>query len=435
MSVQNPETILPERAPVLGVPLRFLLMGVAYLAVLCAVAIWRAPMMVLEYLHNPVTLAVTHLFTLGFAGSVVTGAIYQMIPVILHGRLRSEAAANLHLVLHGAGAACMVLGFLSADTLEVAAGGTLVVLGALLLVVNVLVTVRTSERWNTHGAAIVVALLFYISTLSWGLVMAFNQRYGFLGEVEGAPLATHLTLGLVGWFSLMIVGVGLKLVPMFAPAKPLPARLVQAAVGGVVAGVVITIVGLLTVRPLLWLGVLLMAGALVAYTGAIIYTFLHRRSGPLDHSVRFAVTAGVAGALTALAGLAGLAGLWTGRPWQAALTFFFALAWIGGTIVGMLLRIIPFMVWLHRFRNRTHKLEKIPFLHEMFRHGLGLFTYGAWFAGVVVLTLGFGLQSPETAMAGGAVMLAGVAALAVALGQTLYHVKPGRPALYPGKKS
>lgn len=434
MATQNPETILPERAPALGVALRFFLMGTAYLAALLLVAIWKAPMLVQDYLHNPATLAVTHLFTLGFAGSVVTGAIYQLMPVLLHGRLRSEAVANVHLALHGVGAAAMVWGFLNFHTLLVTTGGTLVVTGAILFSANLSVSLRSAERWNAHGGLIVAAVIFYLSTLIWGLVLAFNQRWGFLGEVAGAPLGAHLALGLGGWFSLMIVGVGLKLVPMFAPARPLPGRFTTAVGGSLSAGVVAFIGGLVTVKALTWAGALLMAAAMVAYAGGIGYSFIHRRTGALDHSVRFAVTAGAFGVLTALLAVAGFAGLWSGRSWQAGLTLFFVLAWVGGTIVGMLLRIIPFMVWLHRFRNRTHKLEKIPFLHEMFRKVLGLVTYATWFTGVAIIGLGLGLQLPALITVGGGLALIGVGTFAWALGQVLYHIAPGRPALFPGKK-
>ncbi|HYG59833.1 MAG TPA: hypothetical protein VD902_17350, partial [Symbiobacteriaceae bacterium] len=81
------DTILPERAPTLGVALRFFGAGLGFLTVLLFVAIWKAPLLRADYLHNPATLAVTHLFTLGLGGSVVTGALYQMLPVLLHSRL------------------------------------------------------------------------------------------------------------------------------------------------------------------------------------------------------------------------------------------------------------------------------------------------------------------------------------------------------------
>jgi hypothetical protein len=118
----------------------------------------------------------------------------------------------------------------------------------------------------------------------------------------------------------------------------------------------------------------------------------------------------------------------------ASLVLLLALGWIGGTILGMLLRIVPFLVWLHRFRNRVRPQEKIPFLHEMFQPRWGWLAYLAWFPAVVALAAGVGWGQWLLCGAGallGAVSLAG---LGIALGQTLYHVRPGTPALFPGRE-
>lgn len=434
----NPDTIIPERAPSLGVPLRFFLTGALFLGALLLLALQRAPMLTQDYLGNPVTLAVTHLFTLGFGSSVVTGAVYQIVPVLLYSSLFSERMANLHLGVHAAGVIAMVTGFSGYNTLLVIVGGTLVTAGALLFVINLVLTFRAAERWNWHGFTMVAALLFYLCTLGFGLVMAFNQRLGFLDSVEGAPLGAHLALGLVGWFGLMIVGVGMKLIPMFAPAKPLPPRGVAAVGGGLALGVALTVAGLLTVagagagslgRWLLWLGLGLMAAGLLGYTAAVLDRFRQRRAGPLDFSVRFAVTA------AALLPVPVLGFLPAGRELQAGLVFLFGMTFIGGTILGMLLRIIPFMVWLHRFRHRVHKQEKIPFLHEMFHHRLGWAAYVGWFSGGPLLAAGVALTSTPLVQIGAATCLAALLSFAAAVGQVLLQVKPGTPALYPGKRA
>lgn len=424
----GPDTISPERAPALGVPLRWFLTALAFLAMLLAFALWKAPLLAADYLHNPATLAVTHLFTLGFGGSVVTGALYQMVPVLLYSKLYNERLSDVHLAVHGAGALLMVVGFYYAQTWFVIVGGSLVVIGSLLFLLNLGLTFRRAERWNWHGAFMAAAVIYYLSTLTWGLVMALNQRYGFLGEVEGAPLSGHLTLGLLGWFSLMIVAVGLKLVPMFAPAKSLPAPFVAATAGSLAAAVPVMLAGLWLGPVVLWIGGVLAFGGLAGYAGLSAYSYLHRRSGPLDFSIRFSLTA--AGCML----LAVLLFPWAGRDFRAGLVFFYAFGFIGGTILGMLLRILPFVVWLHRFRNRTHKQEKIPFLHELFNRRLGWVALLAWFPGAACMAAGVAMATPLLVTAGallGAVALVG---FVLAVRQVLHHVKPGTPALFPGQK-
>ncbi len=424
MTPSKAETILPERAPHLYVPLRFFLLGILFLLWLLLAIVDRAPLLATDYLHNVATLAVTHLFTLGFAGSIVYAAVYQMVPVLLHSHLYSERLVGLHLVLHAAGVAAMVSGLSRFETAWTVAGGALVLTGGLLFLYNIVRTKLRAERWNWHGLFMAGAILFYMATLIWGLLLALNQRYGFWGEVEGPLLYAHLVLGLVGWFGLMIVGVGQKLVPMFGPARPLPHPLVAAVGGAVAGGVLLAVVGLLAHPALLAVGLGLVAAGLLGYTGGVLFTLHRRRNSPMDFSVCFAATAAVLLPLPVV----GL--LPAGRVTQYGLVFWYAMAFIGGTILGMLLRILPFMVWLHRFRNRTHKLERIPFLHEMFHPRLGWATYLGWFPAVAITAAGLALGSPLVVRAGGLLALGAVIPFVVAIGQVLYHIPPGRAPLY-----
>lgn len=428
----NPEVILPERAPGLWVPLRFMLGGLGFLGALLLFALWKAPDLAADYRMNPAVLTATHLFTLGFAGMITSGALYQMVPVLLHQSLWSERLANLHLAVQVTGAAALSYGFFKQQTGLVITGGTLVVAGALLLLLNLLRTALSAPRRNLHAGFMGVALLFYLITIGWGLLLAINQRYGFLIGFERVALPSHLLLGLGGWFSLLIFGVGLKLVPMFAPSRPLPPRARVAVGSSAAAGIALTLIGLWTETALLPLGVAVTAGATLAYTAALWYSFAVRRSGPLDFSVRFALLASLFLVGTVVAGVLGQ-GL--NRSQQAGLVWLFALAWIGGTIIGMLLRILPFMVWLHRFRHRLDRQERIPFLHELFHPALGWVAFHGWFVGSGMLALGVGTFSPGHIQLGAGICTLGAAAFGAAVFQTLRQIPPGTPPRYPGRRS
>lgn len=430
------DPILPERAPNLWTPLRFMLAGPVSLVILMLVAIQRAPLLAADYLHNPATLAVTHLFTLGFGSTVVSGALYQLAPVLLHSRLVSEKAADLHWLVHLTGTAMMIHGFLRFTPNWVITGGSLVLTGALLQAGNLIATFRRAEKWNWNGAFLPVAVLFYLSVLSWGVVLAINQKYGFMPRVEGIPLTGHLVLGLLGWFSLMTVAVGLKLVPMFAPGAPLPLELTMVAGGALAAGV-LSMLGALALSHFALAaagavfhgGAALAAGALLAYAAGALHAYRTRRPGPLDFSVRFSLTAALLLPVSVL-----LLPL-VGRQPRGGVILFFALHFIGGTILGMLLRIIPFMVWLHRFRHRIDRQERVPFLHEMFHPRWGWVTYVAWFPGAALLALGLGLRQAWLIYLGAGVCLVALGGFGVAVGEVLTQVQPGRPPRYPGRKA
>ncbi len=424
-------TILTERAPVLALPLRFFLLGVLALIALLGISMWKAPLLAMDYVHNSATLAVTHLFTLGFGGLILTGAIYQLTPVVLHSRPPKAAAVNLHLVLQFSGLVAMVVGFLQLQSAWVIVGGSLVMVSGITFAANLVPTFRRAENWNWHGYLIVVAVLFYLSTLTWGLVMGLNMRYGFISGPAGAPLAAHLALGLGGWFTLAVLGVGTKLVPLFAPSKPLAPWFVASVGLSLIAGVLTLVIGLFTWSHLVWAGALLMTTAVLGYTGAVGYTISRRRGKALCFSSVFAGTAASLVSAIALTALAGLAGIWDSLYVQAGLACLFMLGWVGGTILGMLLKILPFMVWLHRFRSRLHAEERIPFIHQMFDPVLGWVVYVNWFVGSTMMAAGYALSQGFLISAGAILSMIGLVTFGWIVGQVLRQVRPGSPALFP----
>jgi len=122
-------TILTERAPALATPLRLFLLGVTSLFALLGISIWKAPLLALDYVRNSATVSVTHLFTLGFGGLILSGALYQLTPVVLHSQSPRVTMVNLHLALQSIGLAGLVIGFLQSESLWLIGGGSLIVIG------------------------------------------------------------------------------------------------------------------------------------------------------------------------------------------------------------------------------------------------------------------------------------------------------------------
>src|SRR3546814_18024726 len=70
-----------ERTPPLSGPLRFLLSAPIFLFLAGALLLWQGPL-VLTSSWTPVTLAFTHLLTLGFLTMAMIGALLQILPVV-----------------------------------------------------------------------------------------------------------------------------------------------------------------------------------------------------------------------------------------------------------------------------------------------------------------------------------------------------------------
>src|SRR5207302_2835294 len=98
-----------------------------------------------------------------------------------------------------------------------------------------------------------------------GLTAALNMQFGFLGADTDRLLLIHLTLGVLGWLSSLLIGVSYTLVRLFALAHGHSDRL------GRVIFVLLqgSIVGLALGFLFSWLALILLAGGVLMATAWI----------------------------------------------------------------------------------------------------------------------------------------------------------------------
>ncbi|RLJ20427.1 hypothetical protein DJ030_06860 [bacterium endosymbiont of Escarpia laminata] len=217
-------TLSLEQAPPFFVPIRFFLTAPLFLF-LAGVVLMIYGADALTFRWSPVTLALTHLFTLGFLALVMVGAMMQMLPVLagapVPGVFWISTLAHLLLTI---GIASLVIGFIQDGQfwMPVAMAGLaggFVIFGSgvalTLLKVKLPSPTVTAMRFAVSGLAVTVILgLLLTASLVWPLPL-------------WQPLVltnVHLSWGLLTWVGLLVVGVSYQVVPMFqlTPEYPGP---------------------------------------------------------------------------------------------------------------------------------------------------------------------------------------------------------------------
>ena len=170
-----------------------------------------------------------------------------------------------------------------------------------------------------------------------------------------AVLTAHAHLAAVGFATLMAIGVGGKLLPMFLYARDLPEwplRWIGPLIGG---GTLLfsaaTLLGE-TMPALRLAGGLAMAGGLGLYLGTVPLYF--RRGVRSPGPGLYLAAAAHAFLLTAL--VLGLFLLLTAGPYtRVAATYGVAgiVGWLTLFVAGVYHRILPFLTWLERFSSRV----------------------------------------------------------------------------------
>ncbi|WP_114313438.1 hypothetical protein [Thermus caldifontis] len=334
----------------LAIPAGFVFLGEAFF--LAASLLFALHPEALFLPRHPWGLAMAHLFLLGFGVGVLLGAMHQLLPVVLEAPLYRPGWGYPVMALWGLGVVLLAWGFAQAPFL-VPVGGALAFLALLFFAYHAYLTFRQAPRWNRVATALAWVVFYLVLTPLLGLVQALSQRYGFY---DPERLAWHLLAGLGGVFLLSILGVGYKLLSMFTLTHGVDERVLGLLLWAVNPG----LLGLAMGERLGYL-LLLLAYALALYDTWRILK--NRMKKALDIGVRHYLLGlfflGLA--LLALPFHPVWAGLW------------FTLGFVGLVVTGMLYKILPFLVWTHRYAPRAGK-EKVPLLKEMLPEGAG---YGA----------------------------------------------------------
>lgn len=169
---------------------------------------------------NKQTLSIVHSMALGWGTMIIFGASYQLLPVLIEGEIYSDFLGYLTFAFTAIGIPILVYGFYVFDyQFFLPVGAVLVNIGIIIYLLNVYLSSFSSNRRNIHAWYIITATIWLLSTTIFGLLLVFNFTYHFFPSDSWAYLTVHAHLGLVGWFLLLVIGVGSRLIPMFLISK------------------------------------------------------------------------------------------------------------------------------------------------------------------------------------------------------------------------
>ncbi len=411
------------QAAAVRLPLCFVLTGV--MSLLASVgALLAQPDLLAMYHYTPHLIAITHLFVLGFICSIVMGAMYQLVPVTLETQLFSEKLVIFQFALHVTGLVGMVWAFWNYNLAMVGVFGSLLTLGVGLFVCNLAGTLAKVKGWKVIKFGIASALFWLSATVAAGLTLTASKFWNFMSFPPLAAMHAHAHLGAIGVFAMLIVTVSYQLVPMFTLSERQSERRAWWSVALLnlgLGGVFLTILLQASLKPV---AALVVIAGLVLYGWEISAILRARKRRSLDWGMKYFLTA--VALLVPLSGLAlGLS--WSGLP----LTGFtmqlenvyglLALAgFVGLAILGMLYKIVPFLVWFHSYRRHIGR-AKVPALAEMYSVPLQIAGYGSFLAGLAVLCVATAQSSEAGIRWGGGLLALSLTIFAVNLGKILSH--------------
>jgi len=360
-----------EQAPQLSIPASFFLtIPIGVLIAGCIMLV--AGISSLSSPWMPQALALTHAGTLGVLAMGMIGALYQMTPVIAGSAVPYTRFAHIVHALLLAGLAGFIWRLLGGPAIAMSAAivcFTIALLAFLLPLGWALLRTDTKSE-TVQGMRLAVLSLATITLI--GLVMA----RGYAGDVFPVNrllwVQIHLTLAMLGWVGGLIMAVSWQVIPMFYLTPPISKTIKRWLFGLLLAGLVLPLVSVFLsekVSGFLYPGQL---AAIAALPAALVIWLLHpalllrnisqRKRKRSDASLLFWKTGlGIALLMIPIAAAA----LFLPEPrWQVLFGWVAIWGWAGLIMHGMLGRIVPFLVWFHRYSARVG-LEPTPSMRSL----------------------------------------------------------------------
>lgn len=406
-SAQSLRTAAPPATPELAPPL---LVGEHFAAALFYFAcgalglVFVAPDLAHGRFFLPRVVALVHLFTLGWIVLSIFGALCQFLPVAVGRPMRWPALAHASFVAQALGVAGFEVALLAnSRTLLLFAGFTLT-FAFVAFGVNLVATLRRARERGFTFWALAAATVSLFATPAYGLILAFYVHDGGLAD-PFETIGHHAHIAIVGFVLVVMVGVAHRLMPMFLLTHGVSERPAWIALGLLFSSSLLLVVHHVgDPARVIVAGALGCAGVVAMMVQAALF-FRHRKRKAIDPGMRLAA-AGMLGLGVAVL-LAPFA-LTRGVSDMRLLTTYFivVLGAISLFVAGHYYKIIPFLVWNHRYGALLGK-QKVPKVAELYSERVALANAALLVSGLVGLALGAWSGSEVLARIGAAVFAAG----------------------------
>ncbi len=350
-----------------------------------------------------------HLTTIGFLTMVMLGALHQFVPVLTETELASQTWSGVTLMSVATGLLGMVLGFLALPQTVpggvfstvpwlLPSGGSLVIFGVVVALVNLGITLKRAWPWTLSGWLVATGLAYLLITVLVGLVLALSLatpgRFlpSQLNVLGGRGLSSHVLAGVGGWLTLTAMGVAYKLLAMFTLSDEQRGPLGWFAY-------VATAVGIFAVWLARWFGYNLLADigwgsiviGLAAYLWDMRQLYRERKRRELELNARYGVVPLMYLALLIVLGVFIRPGGSLERL-DMSLVFMALYGWLGGLALTQLYKIVPFLTWLHQYGSLMGK-KRTPRVQELVNEGRDRYAYWVHFIAVLIAGAGLALGS------------------------------------------
>jgi hypothetical protein len=408
--------------------LPWLYFGVAYLSLILAfTAIAWDARAAAGFFYHARLVGIVHLVTLGWITASILGALYLVGPLALRTPMPARWSDAAAFGSFSIGIIGMVAHFWLEEFGGMAWSGVMVSIGILQ------VGIRTSRGLWCAPIPLAIKLHVWLAFVNvgaaatMGVLLGFDKVYHFLPGFVLANVVAHAHFAAIGWATMMVVGIGYRVLPMMLPARMPEDRSLYASAILLEMGAAGSFVTLVLRSTWTILFVATTVAGLAVFASRVFVMLRHRRSRPpdlpiIDYAMRHAWLAFSSLAVTVAIGLVLALASPSDVTMRAAIAYGVCglVGFLAQMVAGVQIRLLPLLAW-YTAAQRATSPDAIPSMKAMSAQPLTGLAWALWLWSVPALATGFFVN-------GFPLVTAGAAGLAAAA--SIGALQAGRMARY-----
>ena len=259
---------------------------------------------------------------------------------------------------------------------------------------TVILSYKNSKKKNVSSKFVITAIFWLGATEFVGTLIALNFKYNFLTEIHLHYLKIHAAIGLIGWFLLLIIGVGSTLIPMFLVSHQLNEKKLKIAyilinVGLLALSLNWFLVNYTVVSPLFWLAI---AVGVLFFFSFVFEAYNKRIRKKLDIGMKHTLISMLSVFLPIVISLIVMMGFGMEEKLLIRVTTLYGFTVIFGFITTLILgqtyKTLPFVIWLDKYKGLVGK-TKTPMPRELYSENIAKGQLYLYLIFIVCMILGF----------------------------------------------
>ncbi|WP_457746740.1 hypothetical protein [Sulfurimonas sp.] len=353
-----------NQAPPISAPFRFFLTAPIF-GILAGILIYFSDATILMNRYSIDTIVITHFITIGLFGFIMLGALTQMLPVLASikiAKVRVVVALSHFLLVVGllSMAFGMELGLKPFMLLAMSALGG----GFLLMIISILYAIKDVENFTATIKGMRASLVFALLIVLMGLFLLYEYAVESVSSIHFSLANIHSVWAVFGFAGILIIGVAFQVLPMFYVAPRFKQFCKKRVVVLISTGLVIWMLLNIFVNEYALVAKLWIATFFWAFATTVWIKFNKRKRPISDVTVWYWRSASI---FLTLGSFLWIFDEFFKHEYIVMVGILIGGGFILSIMIGMLYKIVPFLVWFHL---NAKGYMNIPTINEMINKNL-----------------------------------------------------------------